>query len=395
MLKGTPFHSRTSALCQSHEWQRWSGYLTAASYELHHEWEYHAIRGSTAMIDISPLYKYRITGPDAESLLNRVVTRDVSKCAVDQVFYTPWCDEAGKVIDDGTLQRFAEQDFRLTAADSNLHWLCENAYGMDVSIEDESAQVAALALQGPTSRDVLKKVTDADLDKLGYFRMTCASVGDIPVTISRTGFTGDLGYELWLNPDHAESLWDRLMDVGQIYGLRPVGMYALGLARIEAGLILTAVDYISSHHALIESQKSSPFELGLGWTVSLNKGNFVGRKALLAEKQHSPVWRFVGLELDWLSIERLYEAIGMAPQAPHIAWGTSVPLYNGRKQVGYATSGCYSPILKKYIGLATVEADYSRLDTQMMMEVTVNHQRKQAPVRVVKTPFFDPERKRM
>ncbi len=394
MLKETPFHSKTSALCQSHEWQRWSGYLTAASYELHHDWEYHAIRGSTAVIDISPLYKCRITGPDAERLLNRVVTRDVSKCAVNQVMYTPWCDETGKVVDDGTLQRFDAQTFRLTAADSNIHWLHENAYGMDVTIEDVSARVAALALQGPTSRDVLKQITNADLDGLGYFRMMAAQADNIPITITRTGFTGDLGYEIWLNPEHAEALWDMLMDAGQAYGLKPVGMYALGLARIEAGLILTAVDYISAHHALIESQKSSPFELGLGWAVSLDKGNFVGRKALHAEKQRGPAWRFVGLELDWPSIERLYEAIDMAPQAPTIAWGTSVPLYKGSKQIGYATSGCYSPILKTYIALATVEAEYSSLGTQMMMEVTVNHQRKQAPVQVVKTPFFDPERKR-
>ncbi len=189
MLKGTPFHSRTTAVCESHEWQRWSGYLSAASYELHHEWEYQTIRGSTAMIDISPLYKYSITGPDAERLLNRVVTRDVSKCAVNQVLYTPWCDEAGKIIDDGTLQRFDEQTFRLTTAGSTIHWLHENAYGMDVSIEDVSAQVAALALQGPTSREVLQQATGVDLTGLGYFRMTEVSVDDMPIIITRTGFT--------------------------------------------------------------------------------------------------------------------------------------------------------------------------------------------------------------
>jgi aminomethyltransferase len=370
--------------------------LTAAAYELHHEWEYHAIRGATALLDISPLYKYRITGPDAERLLNQVVTRDISKCAVNQVMYTPWCDQAGKVIDDGTLQRFDEQVFRLTAADPNLHWLHENAYGLNVSIEDESERVAALALQGPMSRELLKQVAKAnsDLDELAYFRMTPARVGDIPVTISRTGFTGDLGYEIWLDPAQAEPLWDTLTGIGQAYGLTPVGMNALGLARIEAGLILTAVDYISAHHALIESQKSSPFELGLGWTVSLGKDNFVGRKALLAETKRPPVWRLVGLEIDWPSIEQLYEAVGLAPQAPNAAWRVSVPLYKGSRQIGYATSGCYSPILKKYIALATVEADYSRLGTQLMIEVTVEHQRKQAPAQVVKTPFFDPERKR-
>ena len=256
--------------------------------------------------------------------------------------------------------------------------------------------MAALALQGPTWREILKQVAETGiaLDELCYFRMTSARVGDIPVTISRTGFTGDLGYELWLKPEHAESLWAVLMEAGQSYRITPAGMYALGVARLEAGLILIGVDYISSHHALTESQKSSPFELGLGWTVSLDKGNFVGRKVLLAEKQRKPLWRLVGLEIAWPSIERRYGAVGLAPYVPHTAWRVSFPLYAGRKQIGYATSGCYSPVHKKYIALATVEADYSRIGTQMMIEVTVEHQRKQASARVVKTPFFDPERKR-
>ncbi len=394
VLRGTPFHSRVAALCRSHEWQRWSGYLTAASYGLNHEWEYQAIRSAAAMIDISPLYKYRITGSDAERLLNRVVTRDVAKCAVDQVMYTPWCDEGGKLIDDGTIQRFATQDFRLTAASPNLHWLHENAFGMDVAIEDESEKVAALALQGPTSRAVLQALTDIDLDKLRYFRMVSTHLDDIPVTISRTGFTGDLGYEIWLNSDQAEPLWDRLMSAGQAYGLQPAGMYALGLARVEAGLILIDVDYISSHHALIESQKSSPFEVGLGWAVSLKKGNFVGRKVLLAEKQRQPAWQFVGLEIEWPAVEQLYAAIDLPPQVPNVAWRDSVPLYAGRKQIGYATSGCYSSVLKKYIALATVEANYSQQGKEIMIEMTVNHQRKQVPARVVETPFFNPKRKR-
>ncbi len=394
MLKGTPFHSKTSALCQSHEWQRWSGYLTAASYELTHEWEYQALRGMAGLIDISPLYKYRITGPDAERLLNRVATRNIAKCAVNQVMYTPWCDDAGKMIDDGTVQRFGEQDFRLTAAHPNLRWLRENSFGMEVTIEDESDKVAALAVQGPASRDILNQFSagNSKISNLKYFRLTKVQINDIPITISRTGFTGDLGYELWFSPQYAEQVWDGLMEAGTAYGMTPVGMHALITTRIEAGLILVNVDYVPTHQALIDSQKSSPYEMGLGWAVSLKKGNFVGRKALLAEKQRDPIWKFVGLEIDWPAVEQLYSEVGLTPHLS--SWLTSVPLYHGNRQIGYATSGCYSPVLKKYIALATIKAAYSRPGTQIMIEETVNHQRKQARARVVKTPFFNPERKR-
>jgi len=395
-LKGTPFHERAAARCQSHEWQRWSGYLTAASYDLHHEWEYHAIRGAAGLIDISPLRKYRVTGPDAEAFLNRVVTRDVSRCRVGQVLYTPWCDGEGKVIDDGTLQRFGPQSFRLTSADHNLHWLHQNAFGYNVTIEDESDAVAALALQGPQSRAVLQRAAKCEipLEDLRFFRMTKAEIAGRPLHISRTGFTGDLGYEIWMDPQDALPVWDCLMDAGEDYLITPAGMHAIGLARIEAGLVLINVDYISSHHALIESQKSSPFEIGLGWTVSLKKGPFVGRQALLAEKARPPQWQFAGLEIDWPSIEACFEAYGLAPRIPALARRESLPLYDLGKQVGYATSSCYSPILKKYIALATVESGYGAVGKTLEIQLTIEHRQTLIPCRVVKLPFFDPERKR-
>ncbi len=393
----TPFHSRTSALCESWEWRNWSGYLAAGLYEPSHEREYYAIRQSAALFDISPLFKYEITGPDAAKLVNRIITRDINKCAVGQVFYTPWCDDAGKVIDDGTVSRLAENHFRMTAADPNLGWFELCGLGLDATIKDVSTDLAALALQGPSSRKILKEVvTSVDLDTLWYFRLVPGKFDGLPITITRTGYTGDLGYELWVTPQHAESLWDMLMDKGHGYGITPAGIIALDIARIEAGLLLIEVDYISSHKALIEAQKSSPFEIGLGWAVSLDKGDFVGRRALLAEKKRGSKWAFVGLDIDWPALEKLYGTVGLTPRLTGRASRMPVPVYNkSGKQIGQATSSAFSPILKKYIALATIESQYTTHGMQVNMEVTVEYVRKQAPATVVKTPFFEPERKRV
>ncbi|MDP3772901.1 MAG: aminomethyltransferase family protein [Gemmatimonadales bacterium] len=394
MLKTTPFHPRTSALCVSQAWRRWAGYTVASSYELLHDREYHAIRSSAALLDVSPLFKYLVRGQDAARLLDRIVTRHVAKSKVGQVLYTPWCDAAGKVIDDGTISRLDEQTFRMTSADPNLRWLHENSVGMSVTIEDVSETTAALALQGPSSRTILQQLTDTDLSGLRYFRLTPATVRGIQVTISRTGYTGDLGYEIWVDAPNALALWDALIAAGTPYGITPAGILALDIARIEAGLMLIEVDYFSARHALIESQKSSPFELNLGWTVSLEKERFVGRGALAAEARRGPDWQFVGLEVDWDSLERLYAEVGLPPRLPTVAWRTSVPVYVGSEQVGYATSGCWSPLLKKYLALAHLRSPHSRPGAEVRMEVTVEHHRKQASARVVKTPFFNPERKR-
>ncbi|MGD2153391.1 MAG: aminomethyltransferase family protein, partial [Gemmatimonadales bacterium] len=281
MLRGTPFHERTAPLCQGQNWRRWAGCLSASSYELVHDREYFAIRGAAALIDVSPLYKYLIRGSDAERLLNRVLTRDVAKCELHQVMYGPWCDESGKVIDDGTLQRLGEDSFRLTTNEPNLRWLCDNATGLRVTIEDDTDSTAALALQGPTSREILMSLADGDLAGLRYFRLAFARIKDIPVTISRTGYTGDLGYEIWVPARQAVPLWDALTSGGEPYGITPTGILAMDMARVEAGLLLPGVDYVPANRALIELRKSSPFELGLGWAVGLEKDHFVGRRALL------------------------------------------------------------------------------------------------------------------
>jgi len=401
VLKTTPFHARTSALCVSHAWRRWAGYIVASSYELTHEREYHAIRNAAALLDISPLYKYLVRGRDAARLLDRVVTRDIARAAVGQVMYTPWCDAAGKVRDDGTIARLAEQTFRMTSAEPNLRWLETNAVGLDVTIEDASESTAALALQGPASRSILQQLTDTDLSSLKYFRITEATLRGssakprkTPVTVSRTGYTGDLGYEIWLAADDAPALWDALIEAGAPYGITPAGMLALDLARIEAGLMLLDVDYISASQALIEGQTSSPFELDLAWSVNLGKEHFVGKPALAREAQRGPQWQFAGVEVEWDSLERLHAEAGLAPTLPSAAWRTSVPLYVNEVQAGYATSGGWSPLLKKYIALVHLQSRWAAPGTAVEMEMTVEHRRKRAAARVVKKPFFDPERKR-
>ncbi|HEX7939635.1 MAG TPA: aminomethyltransferase family protein, partial [Gemmatimonadaceae bacterium] len=346
MLAGTPFHSRTAPLARAQTWRRWAGHQVASSYDPHPDREYAAVRNAAALFDVSPLYKYRITGKDAARMLDRMVTRDVMKCAVGQVFYTPWCNEHGKMLDDGTISRLDESTYRLTSAEPNTRWLALCGRGMDVKVEDISATTGALALQGPLARDILK-ATGADVDALKYFRLTHTAIRKTPVTISRTGYTGDLGYEIWVDATKAEALWDTLMDVGASYGICPAGIWALDIARIEAGLVMLDVDYFSAHHAHIEDQKSSPYELSLGWTVADNKGPFVGQHALRAEKKRGAAWKFIGVEIDWVSFEKLHQERGLAPHVPNIAWRTSHPLLRYGQQVGYATSGTWSPLLKK------------------------------------------------
>ena len=394
MLKTTPFHARTSALSLSHAWRRWAGHVVASVYELNHEREYHAIRSSAALLDVSPLYKYSVTGPDAARLLDRVATRNVAKSAIGQVLYTCFCDHHGKVLDDGTIARLSDTAFRMTSADPNLRWLQDNALGLDVAIEDVSERIAALALQGPSSRAILQSLAGADLASLKYFRIVETTLGGARVGISRTGYTGDLGYEIWLDLSDALIVWDALIEAGTPYGIVPAGMLALDVARIEAGLMLLDVDYVSARKALIARQTSSPYELDLAWTVDLSKPQFVGREALARESERGPAWRFVGIEVDWDALEALYLDVGLAPQLPSTAWRTSVPIYHDDEQAGYATSGGWSPLLKRYIALAHLKSEYAEVGRELEMEMTVEHHRWRALARVAKKPFFDPERKR-
>jgi len=374
-------------------YREWSGYYAVSVYETHHEHEYNAIRNSAALIDVTPLFKYRVTGRDATKFVNRVIARDIHKVAVGQVIYCCWCDAQGKVVDDGTISRLAENAYRWTAADPSLRWFRQNALGLDVAIEDISEEVAALALQGPTSGKLLMKAAEADIANLKYFRVTSGKIAGVPVDISRTGYTGDLGYEIWIPWNDAVRVWDALMAEGRRFDVRPAGMLALDVARIEAGLLLIEVDYTSSKKALIESQKYSPYEIGLGRMVHLEKEHFIGRPALVEEHRRGPQRQLAGLEIDWTEVEKRYEEAGLAPQVPSTASRLAVPVYRGGRQVGKATSTTWSPTLKKMIALASLASEQARTGTQLEIELTVEAVRHTVSATVVPLPFFNPRRK--
>ena len=394
-LRTTPFHERTSALCLPQNWRRWAGYLVAGSYDLTLDREYWAIRNAAALIDVTPLMKYMIRGHDAGRLLNRVVTRNIDKLKVGQVFYTPWCDEEGKVIDDGTISRLDETTYRMTSADPNLRWLTMNAVGLEVDILDVTDRMAALSLQGPNARKILNRCCREPVEALKYFRLMENEVTEVPVTISRTGYTGDLGYEIWMQASEAVHVWDTLMRAGHDHGITPVGILAMDMARVEAGLFMIEVDYTSSQHAWIAAQKSSPFELGLDWAVNLDKqGYFVGRRALERERREGSPWKLMGLEVEWRGMEGLFADVGLPPQLPAMAMRGSLPILSGNVQVGYASTATWSPLLKKYIALAHLKRPHFDAGGRVRLEVTVEHQRQHAPARVVPLPFYEPEWKK-
>jgi aminomethyltransferase len=390
---GTAFHERTLALCHSLNYREWSGYYTVSVYEVHHEHEYNAIRNACALIDISPLYKYLITGKDATKLVNRIITRDINKVKVGQVIYCCWCDEQGKVIDDGTITRLEENVYRWTAADPSLRWFRQNGLNMDVEVEDISEQVAALALQGPTSAKLLKAVADADIANLKYFRKTSGKINGVPVDISRTGYTGDLGYEIWMPWNEGVKVYDALMEKGRQFDIHAAGMLALDVARVEAGLLLIEVDYTSSKKALIASQKYSPFELGFGKMVHFDKENFIGKTALAKDAKNGVERQLVGLEVDWVEVEEQHDKFGLTPAAPSQASRVPVPIYVGERQVGKATTTTFSPLLKKLIALASVNTEHSKAGTKLQMELTIEAQRLKTTATVVNLPFFNPKRK--
>ena len=395
-MSGTPFFPRQIALSESMNWKLWSGSYAAGSYLVHHDAEYFAVRYAAGLLDVSPLFKYRVRGPDAAHFLARIMAKDVSRLAVGHVAYVCWCDERGKVIDDGTVMRRGEADFFVTSADPAYSWFSRYLRGFQVTVDDVTGRVAALALQGPKSRDVLREIAAGEVDSLRFFRTIQASVGGAPVWISRTGYTGDLGYELWMDRTDALLVWDAAVEAGLNHALRPIGLDALDVCRVEAGFILKNVDYYNALHALVESRTSSPYELALGWTVDLERKPFSGQDALRREKDRGSSWAFVGLEVNWNETERLYLRCGLPPQLPRKAWRTSVPVYRdagGAVQIGYATSGTWSPVLKKNIALATIRAGHSIPGSNVYIEATVEHVRHRVSATVCKARFFNPQRK--
>ncbi|TNF82721.1 MAG: aminomethyl transferase family protein [Acidobacteria bacterium] len=391
----TPFHSRTSKLCYSNHWKAWAGYYTVCSYGISHEPEYLAIRHAAGLIDVTPLFKYEIHGPDAAEFLARATVKDVRRLKLGRVTYLVWCDDEGKVVDDGTLSCLDEGYFRLTAAEPMLSWLDRLSHSYDVRIEDSSDRIAVLSLQGPTSRDILKQAVDADMDALRFFGVVRCRIDGIDGWVSRTGYTGDLGYEIWVGNDDAERLYDTLMAAGAPYGIRAAGLDAMDVTRIEAGFIMNGVDYFSAHHCLTEERKTSPYELGLGWTVQLDREPFVGQTALKKEKEQGSERLFVGLDIDWAEVEAVFDLYGLPPELPGSAWRDGRPVYDENGQwIGQATSGVWSPTLKQNLALAQVEAPFAKVGTRLRIEVTAEYRRHQVTATVVETPFFNPPRKR-
>jgi aminomethyltransferase len=391
----TPFHPRTAALCSSLFWKEWAGCHAVRSYDTCHQREYFALRHAAGLIDVSPLYKYEVWGAGAGEFLAEVLVRDPRKMAVGRVSYLCWCDDAGKLLDDGTVSRLDQDHYRVTAAEPAGAWFERHIRGRRVTVRDVTERLAALALQGPNSREILRQVCDADLDALRFFRVVPATIEGAAVHLSRTGYTGDLGYEIWIRNDDALDVWDAIMAAGRAYRIEPVGLDALDVARVEAGFIMNGVDYFGAQHCMIESRKSSPFELGLGWTVKLDRDPFIGQRALREERGSGSPWSLVGLEIDWDEFEALHDEVGLPPNVPSGAWRTALPVYSERgRQIGQATSGTWSPILKQNLALASVESRAAAIGTRLQIEVTVEYRRRQVTATVARTPFFNPGRKR-
>ena len=386
-LLKTPFHERARSLSQLDSFVPWSGYTTVDVFTSV-EQEYFAIRNASSLYDLTPMLKYRIAGADALRFLNRLTTRDLSKVAPGRVAYTVWCNDEGQLIDDGTVFCLAPNDYRLCTAEHQLDWLRASAIGFDVEIRDVTEEIAALAVQGPTSCKLLKLAGVPGVERLkpfehGMFSMARGAAAPVALMVSRTGFTGDLGYELWMQPADAEAVWDALMEVGRTRGVRAIGSRALNIARIEAGFLLPRVDFVSAAHTLYLGTERSPLELGLAWLVDFTKGHFTGRRALLAESARGPSRALVGLDV-----------AGNKPAHNALLYSAR----SGRREAGSVTSATWSPTCKRNIALAIVDAAHSAIGSTLWADIYLNRElvweRRMVAARVVERPFFAPARRR-
>jgi aminomethyltransferase len=379
MMLKTPFHSRVEKLNELNAWEDWMGYTTPSAY-YDVELEYFAVRSTTGVFDLTPMNKYRITGPDAEAYLNRLVTRNVSKIRLGRVGYTVWCDDAGQVMDDGTIFHLAENDYRICAYARATEWLAWSAIGFDVEVVDETHDVAALAVQGPTSCSCLQAMGLAGLEDLKPFGLTYFDFEGEQLMVSRTGFTGDLGYELWIDPAKAEALWDALFAAGKPYMIKPFGSDALNMARIETGFVQAGVDFMPAEEVVRFGRSRSPYELGLEWLVDLSKPVFNGKKALQREKENGSRYRFVILDVD-----------GNKP-ADHSF------IMKGDKVVGTVTSAAWCPTAKSNVAFAQLEMPYGNIGEEFVAEIYYQRElhwsRVLAPCKVIDGPVFNPARRR-
>lgn len=379
----SPFHARTSALNTLNEWHRWKDYTTADAY-FDTSLEYAAIRNACAVFDLTPMTKHRITGPDVLAFLNRLVTRDVAKIKPGKVGYCVWCDDNGQVIDDGTIFHLREGDYRLCSQERQLDWLSRSAHGFDITLVEDTHEVACLAFQGPTSCAVLKAIGCQGVENLKPFEIGYFPFAGGELMVSRTGFTGDLGYELWTDNSRALPLWDALFDKGAIHGIRPMGTHALEIARIEAGFIQAHVDFLPADQAIRLDRSRSPFELDLGRLVDFKKPNFNGRRALLEEQKRGSRYRLVKLDIE-----------GNKPA------GASYVYDRKRKGnvIGTITSAEWSPSAKANIALASMHMPWGRLDDELWVDIYYQRElqwsRVMARARVIEGAFFDPPRRRL
>jgi aminomethyltransferase len=391
----TPFHPRTAELNQARRWRKWSGFFIADSYFPAHDLEYHAIRFSAALFDVTPMCKYRVAGPDAARLVNRVITRRVDRIKPMRAIYTPWCDHDGRVLDDGTVALLEDGSYFWTAAEPQHGWLDAASEGLNVTIEDLTERICALSLQGPCSRDVLSGAVGRDMSDLPFFGRADVTIGGVTVSISRTGYSGDLGYELWMPFEEALPVWDALIKAGESYTLRVAGMEALDVARLEAGLIMAGVDYHSGRTARHPSLAVSPYEIGMDRLVDLDKPAFIGKRALMDEvAAGGPAHRLVGLELDLNVFESAYLDLGYAIEHPLRAWRHVTPLMRKGETIGRATSGTFSPLLKRSIALGFLPAKHAEVGSTVGIEWQIEETRQQIPATVVPLPFLDLPRKR-
>ncbi len=397
MVATTPFHERLAPLNTTGLWSHWSGRLAAVKYQMAEKFEYFAIRNGAALIDTSPLYKYRITGGDAEHFLAGMLARDIRACRDGQAQYTLWCDDRGFVIEDGVVFRHSSDHFLLTAAEPNLAYFADRVGGMKVEIRDVSDEVASLAVQGPRSRAVLE-AAGADLDGLRFFHHRGAIVGGVDAHVSRTGYTGDLGYEVWVDADDAPSLFDVIAEAGRPHGCIPAGMQALLMSRIEAGLVLIDIDFHSSRYAYTDEQRSTPLELGFGWMfkdIASSDRAFIGRDAIRREIADGTTrWSMVGLHVDWAHWNRLWREAGLIPPKDETPVVEEMMLYDSSgTRVGYTTSFMYSPVLQSHIAMARVRPQFGDVGSRVTLEITIDHGYQYVDCTVARPPLFNPARK--
>ena len=397
MILTSPFHARTSALNPTGLWSHWSGHLAADRYQMSDKFEYFAVRNSAGVFDTSPLYKYRIHGRDAERFLAGVLARDIRGCAPGTAQYTVWCDDRGFVVEDGVILRPGRDEFLLTSAEPNLAYFADLIGRDQVSIEEVSHDYGVLAIQGPRSRELLARLVP-DVATLPFFGLATGTIAGAPVTISRTGYSGDLGYEIWMPSTDALQVWDVLWESMEGHGVLPFGLAALYMLRIEAGLLLLDVDFSSSRYAWTDEDRSTPIELGWSWMFKGLAGDdraFIGRRALERElSDKTSRWRLTGLMVDWADYDRIYSGAGLIPPKDHTPVQEEMFVYDGEgHQVGYATSFMYSPILQRHIAIARVRPELAAAGTPVRLEMDVNHRYEYVTAQTARLPLYNPSRK--